>query len=131
MTVTVVGCGRFVRWKLAGSAIPAATAVITYALVLANPFALAVTTAAPSLPVMAAPDESVALAPPAGAVKVTLTPGTGLLYASSTLTPSGVAKAAPMGVDCPLPDATARLTGAAGVTVTAAVAGVALPARAV
>src|SRR5262245_15920244 len=79
--------------------------------------AVAVTLARPSDPVVAGEPASVAEAPEAGAVNVTLTPGTGLPYWSSTTTTSGLAKAAPTVADWIEPETTVTDAGSPGVFV--------------
>ena len=89
-TVSVLA-PRLVSAKLAGVAMPGAAAVTAY-----TPTVLplvAVMLARPLASVTAVVAESVALAPLAGAVKVTVTPLTGLPSASATATTSGRAKA--------------------------------------
>ena len=56
--------------------------------------------------------------PPVATANVTLTPGTGLLKVSVTITEGGVATAAPATADCPFPAFTATVLAAAGFTVT-------------
>jgi hypothetical protein len=57
--------------------------------------------------------DKVALAPLAGAAKVTVTPGTGWLAASFTIATSGLVKAVPATVVCGLPELTAMDVAAA------------------
>ena len=75
-------------------------------------FALAVTLAVPSDPVTALVDDKVALAPEAGAAKVTVTPLTGEPYGSESRTVSGALKALFTIADCGDPDAATSVPGA-------------------
>ena len=91
--------------------------------------AVAVTLAWPAAFVVAVADDSPALAPVDGAANVTVTPLTGVLLASRTVTWSEVAKAVLMAVDCGvLPAVAVMLAAAPAVLVRAKVAGVAAPA---
>jgi len=69
-----------------------------------NAFATAVTEACPVLSVVAVVEVIVAVGPLVGALKVTVTPGTGLLYKSVANTVSGLGNAVCMGVDCKYPE---------------------------
>ena len=91
--------------------------------------AVAVTVATPAALVMTVRADSVARAPVDGAANVTVTPLTGLLLASRTVTWSEVAKAVLIAVDCGvLPAVAVMLAAAPAVLVRAKVAGVAAPA---
>lgn len=59
--------------------------------------------ATPFAPVTAVAADRVALAPDAGAVKFTVTPGTGFDNASETVTESGVGKGCVTGAVCAMP----------------------------
>jgi hypothetical protein len=109
--------GALVRLKLAPLA-PVADALTDYppALLLAvNVLAVA----CPSLPVVAVvvavPLTNVPEAPLPGALKVTLTPGTGLPAESVTCATNAPANALPTVADCPDPDTTATEDGAPAV----------------
>ena len=65
---------------------------------------MTVTLAFPALSVVAVEEESVALAPVDGALKVTVAPEIGLLLASVTFTTSGLAKVWPITAVCPPPE---------------------------
>ena len=65
--------------------------------------AVAFTLATPLAPVTAVAADKVALAPDAGAVKFTVTPGTGFDKASETVTESAVAKGCVTGAVCVRP----------------------------
>jgi hypothetical protein len=94
--------------NVAGVATPLTLALTEYApLVL---LAVAVTWVWP-LAFVTAGELRLALAPLAGAVKVTVAPGTGLLEASNTVTTKGAAKAVPTAVLCGVPLATTMLAG--------------------
>lgn len=89
-----------VRAKVADGA-PAALAITLYEPMVE--FAVAVTLAIPEALVAAVAAESAALAPVAGAAKVTVTPLTGLFPASRTVTRSGVVKVVLNTADCGVP----------------------------
>ena len=90
--------------------------------------AVAVMLAIPEAFVVEVVDESAALAPVAGAANVTVTPLTGLLPASRTVTCNGVAKAAVIAADCGVPPVAAMAAGGPVELVSANVAGVTTPA---
>src|SRR6266851_1278031 len=73
---------------------------------------------------------NVALAPLPGAVNVTVTPLTGLLFASFTIARSAFGNAVPITVVCGVPPLGLRVAGAPGVLVRLKLAGVATPATA-
>jgi len=85
----------------------AAVAVMLYELVTS--LAVAVTVAIPDAFVVAEVEESVALAPVAGAVYVTVAPETGAPAASTTSVESAVVNAVPIRVFCPLPPLALRV----------------------
>jgi len=104
---------------------PVAVAVALYAVELAIVFAVnAVAVATPLASVVAlvvlVPLANLPLAPVVGAVNATLTPGTGLLLASFTVTASRVPKAVLMAADCGVVPAFAVIcVGVPGVFVSA------------
>jgi hypothetical protein len=71
---------------------------------------------------------NVALAPLPGAINVTVTPLTGLLFASFTVARRAAGNAVPTTVLCGVPPVAVRLTGVPGVFVRLKLAGVAMPA---
>jgi hypothetical protein len=92
-------------------------------------FDVAVTDALPSLPVVAV-GGTLEVALLAGAVKLTVTPETGLPWVSVTSAMSGV-EAPPTTTDCGVPETTLRLVAAPAVFVSAKVTGEAPPSEAV
>ena len=90
--------------------------------------AVAVMLAIPAALVMTVRADSAALAPVAGAANVTVTPLTGLLPASRTVTCNGVAKAAVIAADCGVPPVAAMAAGGPVELVSPKVAGVTTPA---
>ena len=90
--------------------------------------AVAVMLAIPEASVVAVVDESAALAPVDGAANVTVTPLTGLLPASRTVTCSCAAKAAVIAADCGVPPVAAMAAGGPVELVRPKVAGLTTPA---
>ena len=90
--------------------------------------AVAVMLAIPDAFVVAVVEDSAALAPVNGAANVTVTPLTGLLPASRTVTCNGVANAAPIADDCGVPPVATIAAGEPVELVSTKVAGVATPA---
>ena len=90
VTVSVLA-PRLLSVKSAGEPTPGAVAETTYVPTVEPE--VAVMLASPLTSVSAVADESAAVAPLAGAVKVTVTPGTALPNASATATTSGRANA--------------------------------------
>src|SRR5262245_14282717 len=120
---TVANGGRLVSPKTAGVVTPGALAV-TMKLPVA-PAMKAGAWAAPALSVRAIAMLGIALrnvpvGPVVGAVKVTITPGTGFPYSSRTTTDSGVANAVPGRACCGGPAVAVTVLAAAGATRTAA-----------
>jgi hypothetical protein len=100
--------GLLVRENDADSTPTLAATVYVPAVLLA----FAVTLATPEALVTAEAPDSTALAPLGGAVKVTVTPLTGLPLASLTVACSAVAKTVPTAADCGVPPEGVRLVAA-------------------
>ena len=119
-----------VKLKLAGVATPATAAVTVYdpgTLLAVNAGAVAIPLPLVT-PVAVANPENPAVAPVDGAVKVTVTPFTGLLRASFTVTCNAVANAVLTNVLCGVPTVVATLAAAPAVLVKLKLAGVTTPA---
>jgi hypothetical protein len=117
-----------VRLKEAGVDTPAAAALMVYTPAVVP--AIALTVARPFTSVLAGEPVTVAEAPLAGGVNVTLTPETGFPLASLTSATSGLANDAPTVALWLLPPLTTMVVGAPATFVSANVADVALPVEA-
>jgi hypothetical protein len=115
----------FVSEKLADDETPATVAVTVYEPAVA--VAVAVTDATPLEPVVAVVEPSDALAAPEGAAKVTVTPETGLPFASSTVAESDAPNAVLTVADCDAPPVAAIEATGPAVFVREKVAGVDTP----
>jgi hypothetical protein len=115
----------FVSEKLADDETPETDAVTVYEPAVA--VAVAATDATPFEPVVAVVAPSVAEAAPEGAENVTVTPDTGLPFASSTVAESDAPNAVPTVVDCDAPPVAAMEAAGPAVFVSEKLADVETP----